>query len=1004
MVVADASSDARLRHQILHNNTMKKIFSVLVAALVCSSVSAQQLKESFDGESFPPEGWTVINANQYSAWTQTTKEGRTCAMVPGTYGYENYLITPQLKPEAGEKLTFDARVGDYASKGELRIEVSLTGTDKSSFTVVETFYTSRNAESNGIWKTEWSSCSVDLSAYVGQRIFVAFHQYGEAEKIYIDDVKGVSLAGSETCDAPTNLTVSNITDEGATVTWQGEATTYQYALVPAGEAPDWTMATLTTEKSVTFAGLSDEMAFDCYVRAYCSDEEQSLAPKASFKTICGLQSLPWIETFTRDATGEVEPECWTVSSANPQVWVVADKTYDEEGNAQTVYGQAHLFAGGGGQNTAQVFALPAFEAQLNTLEIAFDYKTSMVSDSYGVPEIGYMTNPSDAKTFVSLKTLEQTLTYKRETCSLAELPADAKFVAFRFAGGSSDFGGLSMDNFVVAEIGQSGEIDPSEEELPDAAIYGMTYCEAQFTWYSYNSEAFAIGLFDAEAQSLIGGIVVTTGECDRFAYSDGVKFSADDDYENHYYCSTKWILNVDDDGVAKGDAWGNCVINIGTAVSPTLGLKPGKYQVQVYAYSTTAGRGDLLTTIPFELVAKVVSDLKAEVSSDKKTATLSWSQPALSTGERVYVSVRAGETVAYDNFEDNKQRAESPLTLNVVEGKSYNAIVQILDKNNNPLGGEVECNFTVGVNNYEPTNVHAEVFGGDNVTFSWEAETLADFYELMLYADGDYYSRLTVYSTTKTTTMPKNATWSWTVQPFTKGSTGKYFAASNPVAGNDFVSKAADVPEDAVVMEVWGMDAAYLDEASGYYQEGKHGWLISFATGEEGGTGMPMPYFLLYTAKERAISGVYNVARENLDLESCYINTNGRQSDAINATDAEVRLQFDGYDEEKAEQGYRYGYYTGQFRLVGDDGKTYIGKFMELFCNSFSFSTYNNTYRDHLPMWDEDPSFTPFDAVENASRNTELDLSKPMYNIMGVQVGKEYKGIVIQGGKKFMLQ
>ena len=165
-----------------------------------------------------------------------------------------------------------------------------------------------------------------------------------------------------------------------------------------------------------------------------------------------------------------------------------------------------------------------------------------------------------------------------------------------------------------------------------------------------------------------------------------------------------------------------------------------------------------------------------------------------------------------------------------------------------------------------------------------------------------------------------------------------------------------------------------------------------------------MPYFLLYTAKERAISGVYNVARENLDLESCYINTNGRQADAINATDAEVRLQFDGYDEEKAEQGYRYGYYTGQFRLVGDDGKTYIGKFMELFCNSFSFSTYNNTYRDHLPMWDEDPSFTPFDAVENASRNTELDLSKPMYNIMGVQVGKEYKGIVIQGGKKFMLQ
>ena len=985
---------------------MKKIFSILAAALFCVGVSAQQLNESFDGTGFPPEGWSTIQTNQYNAWSKTTKENRTCAVVPGSYGYEAYLITPQLRPEAGESLSFDVRTNDYTSKGELRVEVSENGTAVADFTVVETCYTSRNATTNAIPKSDWKTITVDLSAYTGKRIFVAFHQYNEADKIYLTNVKGVTLAGSATCEAPFNLAVADVTSEAVTVTWEGEAAEYQYTLALAGETADWSKATKTNEKQAAISDLDEETAYSLYVRSYCSADEQSLAPSVTFKTSCQLATIPWRETFSRHATGVVEPDCWTVSSPEVhQVWVVSTKEVDEEGNTTTVPYSGHLYASGGGTTTTQVFAMPAFDAKLDTLELAFDYKNSIVSENYGVLEIGYMTNPANAKTFVSLKALEQVAEYTHVIYPLTSLPAEARYLAFRFAGGTSNYGGVSLDNFVLAGIGKSQEISDQGEELPDASIYGLSYCEAQFTWYAYSVEAFGIGLFDAEQQKLIAGIVATTEECDRFAYSDGVGFSADDDYENHYYCSTKWILNVDDEGVSKGEAWTDCVINIGTAASPTLGLKPGKYQVQIYKYTSgSTSLGTLLQTISFELTEKKVSNLQAEVAADKKTATLTWEQPALGTGERLYVSVRAGETVAFDNFDDKKNVAASPLTIDVEEGKSYNAIFQIIDKNNDPLGGEAQVDFTVGVNNYEPKNPHAEVFGGDNVTFTWEAETKADFYDVVLYADGDYYTTLSVYSTEKTTTMPKNATWSWTVQPFTKGSTGKYFAASNPVAGNDFVSKAADVPEDAIVMDVWGMEAAYLDEASGFYQEGKNGWLVMFATNEAAGTGYPMPFFLLYTAKERALSGVYNVARGNIDLESCYINVNGRQSDAVFATDAEVRLQFDGFDEEKMEGGYAYAYYTGSFRLVGNDGKTYVGKFMEQFCNSFNFSTYASTYRDHVGMWDEDGSIIPWESVEQVLTEAGFDLNKPMYNIMGQQVDANYKGIVIQDGKKFMLQ
>lgn len=988
---------------------MRKILSILVAAILCTSLSAQQINEGFDATQFPPEGWTVENIDNYSGWKRTELSSNGCAVVNGTYGSAingSYLITPALKPASGEKLSFSARVSEFASKGELRIEVSTTGTETSTFTILDTYYTSSTATTNKIPKSDWKTFSIDLSSYVGQRIFIAFHQYNDAEKIYLDDIKGVTIAGSETCEAPTDLTVSDVTGETAVITWEGTAEQYQYVLMLAGETPDWQNAPIISAKTVTFNQLDEETAYDFYVRASCAGGEVSLAPKTSFKTACEAQTVPWIETFTRDATGAVEPDCWIVSSAKPQVWVVADKTENEEGETQVVYGQAHLAAAGGGTNTVQVFAMPAFDAELDTLELAFDYKNNVVSDNYGKLEIGYMTNPANAATFVSLKTLDQTLEYAHEVYPLTSLPAEARYIAFRYAGGTSDLGSVSMDNFVLAGIGHSQDITPEDENLPDAGIWGLTYCEAQFTWYSYNADAFAIAVFSAEQETpvLIGGIVASTGECDRFAYTDGIQFSQDDDYENHYYCSTKWILNADDGGVQKGDAWANCVINVGTAVNPQLGLKPGKYTVLVYKYVAGAGLPDenKLATINFELVSKEITNLKAVVAENKQTATLTWEQPALSTGERLYVDIRAGETVAYNNFE-TKQKATSPLIVDVIEGKSYTAIFQIIDKDNNPLGSEVTCDFTVGVNNYEPKNLKAEVFGGDNVTFTWEAETAADFYDIVLYADGDYYTTLSVYSMTKTTTMPKDATWSWTVQPFTQGTTGKYFPACNPVAGNDFVSKGAEIPEDAIQMNVWGMEAGYLDENESQFPAGKYSWMVMLATGEEGGTGYPMPWFLIHTDKQFAISGVYNVARGNIDLESTYINTNGTQAGCIMATDAELRLQFEGYDEEKFEQGYAYAYYTGSFRIVTTEGKTYVGKIFEQFCNSFNFSTYGASIRDHVGMWEEEYDIIE-DGVENVLNEAGFDLQTPMYNIMGVQVDPSYKGIVIQNGKKMLLQ
>ena len=686
-------------------------------------------------------------------------------------------------------------------------------------------------------------------------------------------------------------------------------------------------------------------------------------------TFCEPESIPWSATFLGAPTNGTAPDCWTVLSETPYVWVGVEKTYDDSYNATVVPNSEFLYATGGAAYP-QVFVTPVFDARLDTLEIAFDYKDKYIGSNYAVLEVGYLTDMTNTSSFVSLHTLTQSSTYSHVTLSLAGVPTTVKSVAFRYAGGTSAFGGIYMDNFVVAGVGKSGENIP-QEEVPDSHIYGLTYCEAQFTWMAYYVDAFAIGLFDAASQQLIAGIVTTTEECDRFAYQDGVGFSEFEDYENKYYCSTKWILNVDEEGLSKGAAWNNCVINVGTAVSPILALRPGDYQVQIYKYVQGESLTNKLATIPFTLTEKKVENLAAVVAADKTTATLTWDAPTFATGERLYIRVWSGETVAYDNY-GTTVKPTSPLTVNVVEGKSYTATVQVIDKNDNPLGQEVQIGFTVGVNNYEPTNVHAEVAGGDNVTFSWNVTTEADRYVIVLYCDGEYYTSLTVSGTSKLTTMPKDGTWTWTVQAFNLGSNGNYFEASNAIEGNSFVSKAADIPEDAIVMNTWGMEAGYLDQYVSQFPAGQYGWMVMFATGEEGGTGMPMPSFLLYTTKENAISGIYNATRGNIDLESCYINTNGTQAGCIMATDAEVRLQFVAYDDDKAAQGpYRYGYYTGQFRLVGTDGNTYVGKFMETFCNSYNYSTAGSSIRDHKGMWDEDPDYIAPQGIEAVTPDAE---------------------------------
>ena len=104
---------------------------------------------------------------------------------------------------------------------------------------------------------------MDLSAYVGQAIYIGFHQAGGTDRIYVDDVYGVSLRGTATCENPSDIVLSDLSAHSATFSWQGTATEFQYLLVEQGEEADWSQAAFwyaakTLGSDLTIRGLKDD--------------------------------------------------------------------------------------------------------------------------------------------------------------------------------------------------------------------------------------------------------------------------------------------------------------------------------------------------------------------------------------------------------------------------------------------------------------------------------------------------------------------------------------------------------------------------------------------------------------------------------------------------------------------------------------------------------------------------------------------------------------------------
>ena len=164
--------------------------------------------ESFEGETFPPAGWAMINGNdQDSFWARGIYTDY--ALTDSCFAridyseteLDDWLITPAFAPESGNSiLSFWARSLN-SDLERFNVMLSTTGQSREDFTV-----TLASAIQP---PTTWEQYSYDLSTYNGQAVYIAVQATSDPWKysLFLEDFEGPNLY-SGTSTPVTDLHVS----------------------------------------------------------------------------------------------------------------------------------------------------------------------------------------------------------------------------------------------------------------------------------------------------------------------------------------------------------------------------------------------------------------------------------------------------------------------------------------------------------------------------------------------------------------------------------------------------------------------------------------------------------------------------------------------------------------------------------------------------------------------------------------------------------------------------
>jgi hypothetical protein len=411
----------------------------------------------------------VLHVNGGTNWTQTSslsycggaQDGTNYVMVEYGQG-DNYLITPKLYPQAEDVLTFYMGIeGLYYNLDNLTtVEVSTTGTNPTNFTTIRTL-----TVADFTMEDNWYSFSVNLDAYAGQSIYIAFHNVITASgflaggNVYLDNVSGPNMAVAS-CTTPAGLATTNITASSANLTWTSDASNFIVYLRAVGESTytEFTNASLDPFNNIyPMNGLEPGTTYEWYVASVCNDTFYS--PVSTFTTSCVAYDpdlIPYFTTFDECTSFGELPNCWN--------------RIEGTGTFPGAYSMAFYYASLGGDTMLRFtpdateshwVAMPSFNEDIHLLRVRFDAKPYGTDSYYGSMEIGLLPNLSDTAQFEVVSTIVAANLPNSDFVSYTvpfnqtALSGNNRFVCFRCIGESGSI--WYLDNVTLEYLPQCAE-------------------------------------------------------------------------------------------------------------------------------------------------------------------------------------------------------------------------------------------------------------------------------------------------------------------------------------------------------------------------------------------------------------------------------------------------------------------------------------------------------------------------------------------------------------------
>ncbi len=227
------------------------------------------------------------------------------------------LITPQFSdlPSHTTQITFKAKFSGTGSP-VLYVGTMIDPNNPGTFSNFKTITTIN---------TTWQEFTVKFDTYSGTNQYIAFkHGLSTSNQyFYIDNV---SYEPIPTCSKPQNLTVSNISGNGATISWTagGSETSWDIEYGPSGFAHGTgTVIQNVSTTTYTFATLNPTTTYDVYVSAQClpTDSSAWFGP-VTFTTPQIPTTLPYTWNFENDFFN------WSVvNGSQTNKWVTGTATY-----------------------------------------------------------------------------------------------------------------------------------------------------------------------------------------------------------------------------------------------------------------------------------------------------------------------------------------------------------------------------------------------------------------------------------------------------------------------------------------------------------------------------------------------------------------------------------------------------------------------------------------------------------------------------------------------------